>query len=95
MLLHRGYSEEKLNTIRKRLEEVKNKSMPITRLTKSQDDVCGLDMVDIAYRLVSKEAQHIFAHHAWFDANTFDPDTITVGQILSAWDELLTVPYSD
>ena len=92
MLLQHGYTDEALQNLRIRLQEVRNKTMPIVRLTPLDGGVCGLDMVDIAYRLYSKEARKIFAQKGWFNEMDFDPESLTVAQVLSVWDELLRLP---
>lgn len=92
MLLLHGYTDEALDTLRVRLQEVKNQGIPIVRLCPRDDGVCGLDMVDIAYRLYSKEALKIFAQKSWFNETNFDPESLTVGQVLSVWDDLVSLP---
>ncbi len=91
MLLLHGYTDEALNTLRVRLQEVRNQAIPIVRLCPRDDGVCGLDMVDIAYRLYSQEALKIFAQKSWFNETDFDPESLTVGQVLSVWDDLLNL----
>lgn len=87
MLLH-GYTEATLTELRERLEKIKNQGVPIVELT-PKEGVCGLDMVDISYRLESDPARAIFSQTDWFDPTTFDVEKLTVGQLLSVWDEIV------
>ncbi len=91
MLALHGYTADQMQTLKGRLEKVVNQSQPLVTLTPA-DGVCGLDMVDIAYRLESPLAHAIYATKAWYNPVTFDVDRLTVRQILSVWDALVRIP---
>ena len=86
-----GYTANQLSELKTRLQEVKNKSIRLMRLT-PKEGVCGLDIVDILFRLELAPANAIFAKTDWYDSATFDVEHLTVGQILSVWDDIIHLP---
>ena len=90
-MLLSNYTAEQLFELKKRLQAVKNMSVPLMRLT-PKEGVCGLDIVDILFRLELAPAHAIYAKTDWYDSTTFDVKNLTVGQVLTVWDEIIHLP---